>query len=182
MSAATITSERSLPDALRDLGRFLNAAAADWERREAELKRNEVFLAQAQRVTKTGSIWWKPSTNEIAWSEGNYRLMEYPIEMAPTVEMALARCHPEDLSRVEEKIGAAMCEGTPMDFEHRLLMPSGVVKHVRVVIQNVAPVGGDPEFLGAATDITEWKEAEERLRQTTPTSLSCVRSWLACLA
>ena len=47
------------------------------KRVEIELRRSEAFLAQAQRVTKTSSLWWKVATGEIFWSEESYRLMEY---------------------------------------------------------------------------------------------------------
>ena len=157
---------RPLCEVFHALGSFFEAAAADLERREAELRRSEAFLAQAQRLTKTGSLWWKPSTGEITWSDENYRLMDYPVGVTPTVGLALARCHPDDLPMVQEKLTAAIFDRTMVDFEHRLLMPNGAVKHVRVVFQNIAPEHADPEFLGAATDITERKHAEEKLRRS----------------
>jgi PAS domain S-box-containing protein len=161
-----IASGRPLPEVLRALGGFFEAVAADWKGREAELRRSEAFLAQAQRLTKTGSLSWKPSTGEVTWSEENYRIMEYPVGVKPTVEMAIDRCHPDDLALVEEKLSTAIRDGAAVDFEHRLLMPNGTVKHVRVVFQNVAFESGEPEFIGAATDITEWKHAEEKLRKS----------------
>jgi PAS domain S-box-containing protein len=161
----TIAAGRPLPEVLQALGRCLEAAAADWERREAELRRSEAFLAQAQRLTKTGSLWWKPSTGEITWSDENRRLMGYPAGVTPTVELAMERCHPDDLPLVGETLAAAVQGGASTEFEHRLLMPDGAVKHVRVVFQNVGEPG-EPEFIGAAADITEWKEAEEKLRRS----------------
>jgi PAS domain S-box-containing protein len=140
--------------------------AIDRERKEAELKRSEAFLAQAQRLTLTGSLWWKTSTGEITWSEESYRLLEYPVTVTPTAELILRRCHPEDLPLVQEKVGSAIRDGLNMDFEHRLLMPNGAVKHVHVVMQNVGFDSGAPEFVGAVTDITEWKLAQEMLRQS----------------
>jgi PAS domain S-box-containing protein len=161
-----IASGRPLPDVLHALGGFFDAVAADWQQREAELERSEAFLAQAQRLTKTGSLWWKPSTGEVTWSAENYRIMEYPADLPPTAEMALSRCHPDDLALVEEKLNAAVRDGAAVDFEHRLLMPNGTIKHVRVVFQNVGTGARAPEFIGAATDITEWKQAEEKLRRS----------------
>jgi PAS domain S-box-containing protein len=140
--------------------------AIDRERKEAELRRSEAFLAQAQRLTLTGSLWWKTLTGEITWSEESYRLLEYPVTVTPTVELILRRCHPEDLPLVQEKVASAIRDGVNMDIEHRLLMPNGAVKHVRVVLQNVGFDSGAPEFVGAVTDITEWKLAQEKLRQS----------------
>lgn len=164
-SLELVLAGRPLPDVLHALCGRLEKAAGDWERKEAELKRSEAFLAQAQRLTKTGSLWWKPLTGEIAWSDENYRVMGYPVGTTPTVELALDRCHPDDLALVEETLGAAVRDGASAELEHRLLMPDGAVKHVRVVFQNVGEPGA-PEFIGASTDITEWKEAEERLRRS----------------
>ena len=157
--------------------RFVDSAA-DRERPEAALARSEAFLAQAQRLTKTGSVWWKPSTGEITWSEQTYRLMEYPLTVTPTVELALDRCHPDDLPLVQEKLTEAIRDRAGVDFEHRLLMSNGAIKHVRVVFQNAAGEFAEPEFLGAVTDITEWKLAEERVRQSDE-ALATLRSDLA---
>ena len=160
-----IAAGRPLPDVLHALCRYLETAATEWERREAELRRSEAFLAQAQRLTKTGSLWWKPSTGEIVWSDENYRLMGYPVGVTPTVEMALERCHPDDLSLVQETLTAAVRDGVSTEFEHRLLMPDGAIKHVRVVFQSIGEPGAPAEFIGAAADVTDWKEAEAKLRQ-----------------
>jgi len=123
-----------------------------WKRKQAKLRRNEAFLAQAQRLTKTGSIWLKPSTGEVAWSEETYRLMEYPLGVTPTVELALARCHPDDLPWVRDTLAAAVRDGLGVDFEYRLLMPSGTLKHVRLVFQNVAGPGEEEDQQRAEPD------------------------------
>jgi signal transduction histidine kinase len=176
-----IASGRPVPDVFLALCKFFEAAAAVWERREMDLKRSEAFLAQAQRLTKTGSVWWKPSSGEIKWSDGNYALMEYPVGVTPTVEMAFARCHPDDLELVQETLAGAIRDGSSVDFEHRLMMPGGAVKRVRFVVQNVAPEHEAPEFVGAATDITDWKQAEEKLRDN-ESHLAELRSELAHVA
>jgi len=141
--------------------------AIDRARSEAALRRSEAFLAQAQRLTLTGSLWWKTATGEITWSEETYRVMEYPVTVTPTVDLVLSRCHPDDLPLVQETIATAVRDGANIDFEHRLVMPNGTVKHVHVVLQNVGfDPGGVPEFVGAVTDITESKRAQEKLRQS----------------
>ena len=138
------------------------------ERRRAEegLRRSEVLLAQAQRLTLTGSLWWKVATAEITWSDETFRLMGYPNTIKPTVELIMDRVHPEDASLVRETIARSAAEGVDMDFEHRLLMPDGSVKHVHIVMQEVGLESGKFEFVGAATDITQRKQAEERLRRS----------------
>jgi len=135
-------------------------------RAEQELRRSEAFLTQAQRLTLTGSLWWKVSTGEITWSAESYRLMGYPTTVKPTVELILSRVHPEDLALVQETVERSAREGFNIDFEHRLLMPDGSVKHVHVVMQNVSGDGRPPEFAGAVSDITERKRVEAELRRS----------------
>jgi signal transduction histidine kinase len=146
--------------------RALAEEIAERKRAEDELRRNAAFLAQAQRLTLTGSTWWNVSTGEIIWSDETYRLIEYPITTKPTVAMTMERCHPEDFPRVREMVRRAAAEGTDLDFEHRLVMPNGSVKHVHIVLQNVGLEPSKPEFVGAVTDITERKQSEERLRRS----------------
>jgi PAS domain S-box-containing protein len=143
----------------------VNTDIEDRKRAEQELRRSEAFLAQTQRLTLTGGLWWKLSTGEITWSDESYRLMAYPKTVKPTVELILNRVHPEDLPVVREKIDRSIREGADMDFEHRLLMPDGSIKHVRVVVQNLGRESEKPEFLGAVSDVTERKRAEAELRR-----------------
>ena len=131
---------------------------------EEELRRSEAFLAQGQSLTLTGSLWWDVSTGEIIWSDETFRVMEVPKSIKPTLELALNRVHPEDLSLVREMVDRSAREGVNMDFETRLLMPDESVKHVHVVLQNIGQPG-KPEFVGAVTDITERKRAEAELRR-----------------
>lgn len=53
-----------------------------------------------------------------------------------------------------------------MNFEHRLLMPDGAVKHVHIVAKAVRAESGPVEFVGAVMDITQQKRLENRLRQS----------------
>jgi len=133
---------------------------------EEALRRSEAFLAQAQRLTLTGSLWWKVPTGEIVWSDETFRLMEYPNTIKPTIGLIMDRVHPEDVPLVEEMISRSASEGTNMDFEHRLVMPDGSIKHVHIVMQKVGFEPGKFEFVGAATDVTARKQTEQRLRRS----------------
>ena len=131
---------------------------------EEELRRSEAFLAQGQSLTLTGSLWWDVSTGEVIWSDETFRVMEMPRSIKPTLELALNRVHPEDRSLVQGMVDRSAREGANMDFEPRLVMPDGSVKHVHVVLQNIGEPG-KREFVGAVTDITERKRAEAELRR-----------------
>src|SRR5215813_13134321 len=133
---------------------------------EEALQRNEAYLAEAQRLSHTGSFGWHVRSGKIYWSEETYRIFEYEPAIEPALELALARVHPEDRPLVEQVIESATREGKDFDFEHRLLMPKGSVKYLRVVGRaSFRDETDDLEFVGAVTDITDRRKAEEELRQ-----------------
>jgi PAS domain S-box-containing protein len=135
--------------------------------RTKELRRNEAYLAEAQKLSKTGSFGWNVFGGEIYWSEETFRIFEYGPETKPGLELVLERTHPEDRVRVQQLIDRASQNAEGFDIEHRLLMPDGSVKHVHVVghlLETGQP--GKTELVGAITDVTERKRAEAALRQT----------------
>src|SRR5437763_13265832 len=132
--------------------------------RRAE-QRSEAYLAEAQRLSHTGSFGWKPSTDEIIWSEETFRIFRYDRSTKPTVELVLKRVHPQDAAFVKQTIQRASRDGRDFDFEHRLLMPDGFVKYVRVVAHAQRDESGEIEFVGAVMDVTAAKRAEEALRR-----------------
>src|SRR5882762_8161657 len=132
-----------------------------------ELRRSEAYLAEAQRLSDTGSFGWRPSTNEILWSDETFRIFEYDPANKPTVEVVRQRTHPEDRAFVQETVDQAARDRKAFDFEHRLLLPDGSVKHVRVVGHpSTNDESGNFEFVGAVTDITDRKRAEGALRRS----------------
>src|SRR5467141_3843677 len=134
-------------------------------RRRAE-RRSEAYLAEAQRLSHTGSFGWRVSTGDIIWSEESFRIFQYDRTTKPTVELILQRVHPEDATLVQQTIERAAQDGKDFDFEHRLLMPDGSVKYVHVVAHALNDVSGSVEFVGAVMDVTAAKQAEEKLRQS----------------
>src|SRR5690348_9628120 len=107
-------------------------AAHTVELQEEKLQRSETYLAEAQRLSHTGSFGWKSSTGEIVWSEETFRIFQYDRTTIPTLELVLQRVHPEDVASVKQTIERASQEGKDFDFEHRLLMPDGSVEHLHV--------------------------------------------------
>jgi PAS domain S-box-containing protein len=128
------------------------------------LRRSEAYLAEAQRLTHTGSFGWSLQRGEIRWSDETFRIFECDPKAKPTLEVILQSTHPEDVAFVKETIGQVSQEQSDFDFEHRLLMRDGSIKYVRVVGHAVKDSSGQIEFVGALTDITSAKEAEGRTR------------------
>jgi PAS domain S-box-containing protein len=134
-------------------------------RAEEALRRSEAYLAEAQKLSHTGSFGWDVSSGRIYWSQETFRIFAYDLPTEPTLEPILHRTHPEDRALVRQVIDRALLERTDFDFEHRLLMPDGSVKYLRVVGHPAKAESGSLEFVGTVTDITERKRAEEELRQ-----------------
>src|SRR5271165_7032323 len=137
----------------------------DLTRAEEALRRSEVYLAEAQKLSHTGSFGWDVSSGKIYWSQETFRIFEYDPQTEPTLELVLHRTHPEDRAMVRQVIDRVSSERKEFDFEHRLLMPNQPVKYLRVVGRPSKDESGSFEFMGAVTDITERKRAEEELHQ-----------------
>jgi PAS domain S-box-containing protein len=137
------------------------------QRAEEALLRSETYLAEAQRVSHTGSFGWSVSSGHIVWSDETFRIFEFDPASKPTVEVILQRTHPEDRAFVQETLDQAARDRNALDFEHRLLMPDGSWKYVRVVGHpSTNDESGDFEFVGAITDVTDRKRAEKALRRS----------------
>jgi PAS domain S-box-containing protein len=90
-----------------------------------ELKRSEAYLAEAQRLSHTGSFGWNPDTGEIVWSDETYRIFEYDCGMKPTLNMLVARLHPQDRALCQQIIDRASQTATDFEHEYRLLLLTG---------------------------------------------------------
>jgi PAS domain S-box-containing protein len=128
-------------------------------------RRSKAYLAEAQRISRTGSFGWSVPNGEILWSEETFRIFQYDRTTKPTLERVLQRVHPEDAALVKQTVERARQDGRDFDLEHRLLMPDGSIKHLRVVAHAISEESGNIEFVGAVMDVTSAKEAEQRIRQ-----------------
>jgi PAS domain S-box-containing protein len=154
---------RLVPSVLRALREATQRA--ERKRAEEALRQSETYLAEAQRLSRTGSFGWSVSREEIYWSEETYKIFEYDRSVKPTLELALLRIHPDDRDRVQQTIDRASEARLNLDFEHRLLMPDGSVKYVHVLARALEPSADSLEYVGAVTDVTAAKRTEETLRE-----------------
>jgi PAS domain S-box-containing protein len=120
-----------------------------------DLRRSEAYLAEAQRLSRTGSFGWSLPSGEIYWSDETYRIVGFDRTTKPTFERVFQRVHPDDRAFVQQSVERAFRDGTDVDFEHRFLMPDGSVKYVRVLAQAVRDQSGNLEYVGAGMDVTE---------------------------
>ena len=157
--------------------RALREAAQKAERKRAEeaLRQSETYLAEAQRLSHTGSFGWKPSTGEIIWSEETFRIFQYDRTTTPTIDLILQRIHPQDTASVKETVERASQDKKDFEHEYRLLMPDGAIKHVHVVAHVLSDKSGGVEFVGAVMDTTETKRVEKQLRRSEESLLEAQR-------
>jgi PAS domain S-box-containing protein len=135
------------------------------ERKRAEdaLRQSEMYLAEAQRISRTGSFAWRVASGELLWSDEIFRIFDYDREVKPTLELVLQRTHPEDRPAVQRLLDRVSDEGKDWELDRRLLMPDGSVKYVHAVAHVVNDAPDNLEFVGAVMDVTATKRAEEQL-------------------
>jgi PAS domain S-box-containing protein len=133
---------------------------------QAILKKSESYLAKAQKLSHTGSFGLNVATGEVFWSEESYRITGLEPGTKPTMEWVMKLVHPEDRQRVQQFMADAIANARDMDFEHRFLMRDGSLKYMHVVAQALKNELGQIEYLGAVTDISAIRRAEEELRRS----------------
>jgi formate hydrogenlyase transcriptional activator len=156
------------PDRIAVLQFLASQAAISLENASlySDLQRSEAFLAEGQSISHTGSFGWSVASGEIYCSAETYNIFELDRAVKPTLEMILPRLHPDDRDLVQQTLDRVMETKADFDLDHRLLMPDGSVKHLHVLARALTTSSGNFEFVGAVTDVTVAKQAEEKIRQS----------------
>lgn len=141
---------------------------------EEELRRSDAHLAEAQRLSSTGSFTWRVAQGEILWSEETYRIYELDPAVPVTFDLVLTRIHADEASWFLDLLSSASRHGRDLEFEHRLQMPDLSVKYLHVVAHATRARDGQLEYVGAVQDVTERRRAED--------ALNTLRSELAHMA
>jgi PAS domain S-box-containing protein len=145
------------------------SAAKALELQEEKLQRSEEYLAEAQRLSRTGS-WARVSATGAMryWSEECYRVLGFdPHDGLPRFETFLQRVHPDDQAQVREISAVAGRDQVDYETDYRIVHPGGEVRDIHVVAHPVFNASGDLfEYVGTVMDVTERKRAEEKLRQS----------------
>jgi PAS domain S-box-containing protein len=135
----------------------------DRKRAEEKLRRSETFLAEGQRLSRTGSFSWRVETDEITWSEEVYRIFQSEQGTPVTLELIGSRVHPEDQAKLNDMIERARNAVSDFEYEHRLLMPDTSVKYLHLIAHGIRDNEGRLEYIGAVQDVTERRVSEQAL-------------------
>src|SRR6202161_3768482 len=139
----------------------LAKANEDLKTAQAELQRRWQYLAEAQRLSHSGTFGWKVSNGELVWSDETYKILGFARETNPTIDLVFDRIHPEDRERLQQLRDRAAQNGMDLNFEHRILLPDGTVKYLQAVAHAGRDSFGNLEYIGVVTDITDRKRAGE---------------------
>jgi C4-dicarboxylate-specific signal transduction histidine kinase len=166
-NARLIHERRSAEEELRKARNELEMKVAE---RTAELKRSEAYLAEAQKLTRTGSWAGSVTTHQMLHSsEEHSRMYGFdPAKGVPSFEEFLQRIHPEDRARVLETVEKASHAGTDFEANFRVVLPDGTTRYMQAVGHPAFSVFGDRGEFGTLMDVTERRQADEereRLRQ-----------------
>src|SRR5713101_4521222 len=143
------------------------------ERKKAEerLRRSESYLAEAQRLSHTGTwVLDARAMRYLYWSDEAYRIWGFdPLQGHPSRENMWQRIHPDDRDRVWEEVQEALRQKRDFSSEFRILLPDGTIKYLEAVTYHeFSSSGALAEAVSTHIDVTERKRAQdehERLRQ-----------------
>jgi len=131
-----------------------------------EQQRSEAFLAEGQRLSRTGSWSWKVQGEQVVWSKEHYRLFGFDPNLGkPTLRNFWERVHPQDEPQLKAMLDQAILEKKDFDREFRIVLPDGSVKNVHGVGRAVLNESGEVvEFIGTTIDITDRKQDQWKLQ------------------
>jgi two-component system sensor histidine kinase/response regulator len=159
----------------------IDAAQADLEQRVAqrttELQEMARQLTHAQEIGRLGSWEWDLTTQRITWSDELFRIVgEVPRSFTPDFEIYLEKTHPDDRALLQAQLEIVLREMIPYDFEHRIVLPDGTERFVRVQGTVIEGAGATAKLGGVVHDITGFKEAEAGLRAATAAAEAASRA------
>jgi PAS domain-containing protein len=156
-------AEQALHRAHDDLEGLVARRTAQLERANESLRRSETYLAEAQKLSLTGSFGWNVASGELFWSDETFELVGLDRGTKPTLAAVLQRVYPDDVAFVERTLGHATRNREALDFEHRLLSDDGSVKHLHVRARALSHASEPLEYVGAVTDVTALRRSQQAL-------------------
>jgi PAS domain S-box-containing protein len=143
-----------------------NVDIEDRKRADEELRRSEAFLAEGQRLSRTGTFAWRPDAMKSVWSEELYRIHEIEPGTPIATYIAQIGVHPDDIPLVKETAAKGVETGSDYEHTHRIVMPDGRIKFLHVMARATRDLKGRLEYIGAVQDVTQRMLSEEALTKS----------------
>src|SRR6266404_3053798 len=136
---------------------------------EGRLRHSEAHLAEAQKLSHTGSWVYDATTMRyLYWSDECYRIWGFdPLQGLPSRESMWQRIYPDDRDRVWETLQEVLRQKNNLVTEFRILLPDGTIKYLEATSYHVfSPLGALVEAITTHVDVTERKRTEQALRES----------------
>ena len=134
----------------------------------AEIRRSEAYMAEGQRLTRTGTWALNVATKRCFWSPELFRILDFdPASTDPSISTFLDRVHPSDRMAAQQDIDLAIHTGKDFAQDYRLLLDGGTTKYVHSMGHPVTnKLDEIIEIIGAATEFTDRFYEERALKRS----------------
>src|SRR5215475_6413910 len=139
------------------------------KRAEQRLRESEAYLAEAQRLSQTGSWAWNPATGDIRYcSEMCCRVLGFDHGGSPPrFEELFQRVHPDDQAASRQRFEKGVRDKEDFELDYRIVHPEKGIRDIHAVGRAVLDGSSNlAEFVGTVIDVTERKRREQELRQS----------------
>ncbi len=130
---------------------------------------SEERVSLALKSSKTGTWDWDLLTGHMYFDEYKLKLFKLkPGEFKETLEDFMNYLHPEDLERISKVIEESIANLLPVNEEYRIICKDGTVRYISSRGKVYGDANGSPiKMTGVCWDITDKKEVEAKLKETT---------------
>src|SRR6201987_153584 len=153
-------------DELAQLGQVFNATAGRLQNLYENLRKSEANLAEAQRLSHTGSWDWDVASKRIFWSAEMFNIFGFdPKTTTPTPENYLQSIHPDDRAPIDAA-ASELYKGNDAEYNYRIVLPDNSIRYVRTIAHAITNDSGQViEFVGTVIDVTEQRNARKSLEK-----------------
>ncbi len=153
-------------DELSQLGQVFNATAGRLQNLYENLRKSEANLAEAQRLSHTGSWDWDVASKRIFWSAEMFNIFGFdPKTTTPTPENYLQSIHPDDRAPIDAA-ASELYKGNDAEYNYRIVLPDNSIRYVRTIAHAITNDSGQViEFVGTVIDVTEQRNARKALEK-----------------
>src|SRR6202453_553339 len=153
-------------DELAQLGQVFNATAGRLQNLYENLRKSEANLAEAQRLSHTGSWDWDVANKRIFWSAEMFNIFGFdPKTTTPTPENYLQSIHPDDRALIDAA-ASELYKGNDAEYNYRIVLPDNSIRYVRTIAHAITNDSGQViELVGTVIDVTEQRNARKALEK-----------------